>query len=392
MWIVIEPNDVLMFRGSSSFSAGASFVARSTFPPNPQVIFGAIRTAIIKQQGIDFHAYRRHAVPQELIDTIGVPAFEGRQAVPGSLSIRGPYVCQITEVGVSPLYAMPHDILHDEKQNLFVVVQPSTLFGKEMKTKTPFAGWQPTLIPPQKKLPEGKDYDFENASGWLTEAGMQTYLNGEAITEEMVVKPDKVFSKESHVGIGIDRNRRTADEENRLLYRAEFVRTYDADADAADKKPYRIGLLVEVSEELLEEHGFLTLGGESRFAAYQTTASPDPLSIPDHEGRIKVVLQTPAYFRKGWQPENENWETWMGADAKLVSVVAGSPAIISGWDLAKNQPKPLYRYMPTGSVYYFENATIPQQPFTESPISLQGGSSAAMGFGGFVAGTWNYLD
>jgi CRISPR-associated protein Cmr3 len=211
-----------------------------------------------------------------------------------------------------------------------------------------------------------------------------------------MIRNASVFEPESHIGLGLDYSRRAADEANRLLYRAEIVRPY-----ADYKSDYQIRFLLEINDNLLEAPGFLKMGGEGRFGAYESVNFTDPLKPPvQHQGRLKIVLLTPAYFTGGWQPATKGWSDWLGSGAKLVSIAASSPTIISGWDMAANngpgkppgRPKPLYRYMPAGSVYYFENATkIPTTPFTES-TTPNTDTTGAMGFGGYAIGTWDYLD
>jgi CRISPR-associated protein Cmr3 len=100
---------------------------------------------------------------------------------------------------------------------------------------------------------------------------------------------------------------------------------------------------------------------------------------------VKIVLLTPAYFSDGWQPERGDWSEWVNG-GKLVSVAVGKPHLISGWDVANNQPKPLRHYVPAGSVFFFEDAEVTNKPFTETPRdSLDHG---AMGFGAFAVGSW----
>jgi CRISPR-associated protein Cmr3 len=384
MWIMIEAHDVLMFRDSKPFAAGQSFVARSIFPPNPQVMTGVLRSAVVEAAGISFPDFQQGKA-EAIYAKIGNP--QEKNPTLGNLKLRGPFVCKMgQDQSIELLFPLPQDVLYDDEHGLFITLQPSRKLRDSMKTDPPFTDWIPLGLPALPPPPEGKDYSFENTTAWLPAATFQAYLAGQPIASQ-IIRNDAVFAFESHIGLGLDYNRRAADEANRLFYRAEFVRPY---TDYASD--YQIRLLLEINDTFLQqERGFLRMGGEGRFGAYETVKKYEfPLTPPtQHKGRLKIVLLTPAYFSDGWQPINEDWSQWLGKKAKLVSIAAASPTIISGWDMVANKAKPLYRYMAAGSVYYFEGAEIPTIPFTESPSTLAAG---AMGFGGFAVGTWDYLD
>lgn len=410
MWIKIEPNDVLMFRGSRPFSAGQNFVARSSFPPNPQVMTGAIRTTVIRESGTSFEAFAQHTVADELQKKIGLPPTkDGHSGSLGNLNISGPFICKINDKDktVERLFPIPQDVLYDKVKKHYVSLRPSRKFGKEMQTTAVFDTWQPLLIP---------DYEkdrFEAREGWFTEKGLKAYLDADDISIKDVVLNRQVSMSESHIGIGLDYSRRAVDENNNLFYRVEFDRLYATstmlEKAKEDERPYtedsphqhvliedfRIGLMVQVNDRLLSPAGYITLGGERRFATYSDAPKyKDQFSNTSKKGNLKIVLQTPAYFHDGWRPEAKeqepvDWSQWLGKNAKLVSIAATSPTIISGWDIVLKRPKPLYRYMPVGSVYYFEDADWQGKPFTEFPTTLDAG---AMGFGTITVGTWNYLD
>lgn len=397
MWILIDPNDVLMFRGNKPFAAGQSFVASSTFPPHPQVMQGVIRTAIMEAQNVNFSRYKNGAYPE-------LEAQIGNATSLGQLRLCGPFVCRFKDDKTPErLFALPQDVRIKKITGQISTLQPSRELETQMRTNVPFKGWLPSVLPTQNSETQDANVKFDNTANWITESGLQQYLHADAIDQASIVPEKSLFQKESHLGIGMDYRRRAADEVNSLVYRAEFTRVHDAPPSKHDEVTQRIGLFVniELNEEnkdtdLLPHQGYLTLGGESRFAAYKKVSFENHLPEDNQQlaGRIKLVLLTPAFFSAGWQPaepQNGNrWAKWLGEKAKLISIAAGEPLTISGWDIANNRPKPLYRYMPAGSVYYFEDAQAPTQPFTETPPS--GPDAGAMGFGEVAIGTWNYLD
>lgn len=357
-----------MFRDSKPFAAGQSFVARSTFPPNPQTMQGIIRTHVIEQSGIDWEAFGSRR-DESLLRKIGAPATRnGHQAVLGDFSIRGPFVAKRTGTKVKILVPTPLDVMKnkDNEDNL-ALLKPSPA---DFVTLPPFDGWQPlSLVNAQG--------EYESAGGWLGEINFQRYLEGK--TPKRIVKQEAVFMYDERVGLAIDYGRRASLEKH--LYHADFVRPCDG-----------VGLLVEVDAELLPDDGYIGIGGESRSGYYETVDFQLPSS--SHKGNLKIVLLTPAYFSDGWHPANNDWSPWVGSDARLVSMALGRPTLISGWDTVRGQPKPLHHYIPVGSVFYFENAQVPTNPppFTE-PIpdsDFENGevNAGRLGFGGFAVGIW----
>ncbi|NOG48210.1 MAG: hypothetical protein HND48_01260 [Chloroflexi bacterium] len=78
--------------------------------------------------------------------------------------------------------------------------------------------------------------------------------------------------------------------------------------------------------------------------------------------------------RRGW--EADDWcHTW-----------SEGRKLISGWDVARNQPKPLRHYIPAGSVFFFEDAQWKGERFTETPDNEV--SFSAIGFGQVALGSW----
>jgi len=190
------------------------------------------------------------------------------------------------------------------------------------------------------------------------------------------VRDEVLFEREDRVGIGLSRQQRTV--QKSLFYEAEFIRPQA-----------NVGLLVEVNDGLLsDDQGVIAIGGEGRTGHYRKV-SYTPQLPQASGGRIKIVLLTPAYFSEGWHPKNDEWSRWAGPEARLVSMAIGKPLLISGWDLARRKPRSLHHYVPAGSVFYFENAQVPNKPFTETPPDSP--DAGAMGFGAFAAGNWDYL-
>jgi CRISPR-associated protein Cmr3 len=164
---------------------------------------------------------------------------------------------------------------------------------------------------------------------------------------------DKIFLKEKKTGI--KRSRKTLSSEEGYLYRIPMIRL--------EKKA---NLFVEIDGlSHYPNEGLLQIGGEGRTAKIEKIEKNDnPLmTLMDidfkFENKVfKLYLATPAIFKKGWIPDWINEKTfegnYEGIKLKLIACSVGKYKLIGGWDLANKRPKPMYKAVPAGSVYYFK--------------------------------------
>ena len=125
-----------------------------------------------------------------------------------------------------------------------------------------------------------------------------------------------------------------------------------------------VGFLAGVVCADLPTAGMVRLGGDGRAAAVHSVNDFKPIE-PDYAaiaktGRCRVVLTALGLFPEGWKLPglDAEWNWRLGElSAKLVAAAVPRAEVISGWDLAKWQPKPAQRVAPTGSVYWLENLT-----------------------------------
>ena len=350
-WTWISPHDVWMFRDSKPFSAGQNFYMQSQFPPNPQVIYGVLRSHYLEANGVSFKSYNEGKA-QAAMQAIGTAT------APGELRVTGPFVSHRDASGrLQRYFPLPLDVLDGR------VMQP--MKAHNWASNMP-EGWCPLGLPNSDKVP-GKSKD----NLWLSETALEAYLKGQPFN---VTPEQDLFVFDERVGLGIDHKRRT--NKQGLFYRARFVRPNEG-----------VGLLVHTNMEVFKgAEGLVGIGGESRTGHYQVVNYALPAAKA--EGRVKVILLTPAYFTDGWLPLDADWSAWLGNSAKLVSYSVGKPLVISGWDIARKAPKPLRHFLPAGSVFYFEDAAWQDKAFTEDAANAP---YSVMGFGAAAVGTWNYL-
>ncbi len=412
-WLWIKPLDVLFFRDSRPFTAGESHRAKSAFPPTPYPFVGAIRSRILADVlplvGSDFRAYRERITGDKprtqnldvVVDVIGDADNYGR------LRFRGPFLARKCPGGeYEPLFLPPRDLFRERCLNPLRAGQlPSDV------SFAPVGGGKLGLL--WSREPLGKNLK----DTLLTPAELAAYLVGGTAPSD-VLDIEKVVKRELRVGIALKVGQRVAQEG--MFYMPEVLRLGSEDGAA--------GFLVEVSgleftdlpknDYTFEDKGLLQLGGEGRAALYKCV-SGDPLGeLADLKQTItpkilktklfKLYLATPAIFQQGWLPDFIDGDTLKiksgsgldGVELELLAAAVGKPLPIGGWDLARRQPKPMYKAVPPGSVYYFWvreggerivdlfHLKCSIQEFASNPLK----KLAQIGFGLTLVGCWSYPD
>jgi CRISPR-associated protein Cmr3 len=390
--IFIEPLDVLLFRDGKPFTGGEDHLARSVFPPPPSTVYAAIRSHVLSHRFGRFEAFKEGAdVPPAVTAEIGSPTTFGTLELRRLLVARrrGPEDARV--IPVESVYPMPNDVVVIKGTGQHALLRPADQFPV-----------QTNLPPGLRHLWLREDAHLEAATGWLTEKGMQRYLDDDAHSSDSFFAADEViagdrireeiFTREERTGIARDRARRSV--RHGLLYSVEYVRLKSG-----------VGLFAEFEgTTLLPDSGTIALGGDRRPAHYQP-ARVSELELQkiarriQERRRFKLVLVTPALFERGWRPgwiEERTLEGSRGnVRVRLVAVALGKPIGIGGFDLVKQHPKPVHRFVPAGSVYFFEllegDADSVIRAFHNKSISEDVETfpeTARQGFGHSVIGAW----
>lgn len=120
----------------------------------------------------------------------------------------------------------------------------------------------------------------------------------------------------------------------------------------------------------LPEEAVFPLGGERRPFSIRRSQKPTHFDnayaeVTEHlarscEGtvcRFRLYLLTPTWFEDpGWRPPLEDRRD--GIEIKLRAAAVPRSVSVSGWNIAQKEPRVGTRYVPAGSVYFFE-ATAP---------------------------------
>ncbi len=164
------------------------------------------------------------------------------------------------------------------------------------------------------------------------------------------LKQEEFFRFENKIGIA--RERTTLISKDGHLYRVPLIRL---------EKGVSILVKIEGVKDI-PESGILQIGGEGKTAKIQRVSNSindfDNFDVELKNKIFKIYFATPCIFKKGWLPswidENSFEGEYKGIKLKLICACIGKYKSIGGWNMASNQPKPLERAIPAGSVYYFE--------------------------------------
>ncbi len=373
MWIFVEPFDVLLFRDAKPFTAGENFRVSSTFPPLSLPFAGAIRGKILTDAGVDLADYRervRNHDPLPLAEAIGGPDGYGK------LRIRGPFLWRKggkDEEEGAAYFPIPNDLLFrqmtQEERRRPLHLRPAPLPWEGIVTNAP--GF------PDLPLWSRKEGDVPEEQERLIPLPplIDDLLGNRASAMEESPAP---HYRESRSGLALGRGRTARPG---LKYTVDFIRLSK-----------NFGFLLEVSgagEAHLREGGIFPLGGEGRPARYYRLTAEATKGVTElFEGeafrkqlegklvgrkRFKLYLPAPALFRQGWLPDfleetPRGIEGRIGAlEVRLLCAAVGKGIPLSGWDLARNRPRPLRLAVPAGSVYFLEK--LGDQPLTEAEVA-----------------------
>jgi len=332
----LEPLDVLFLRGNKLFGDPGSY-GESLVPPWPSVAAGALRSRMLADDGVDLPAFAAGRVAHP---TLGTPEKPGAFRVTTFQMAR-----RFADGRVEPLVAPPADLVIGEQDDGSFTVRalsptplPPAGEEKKIESSSPF-----TLLPVLAESKRSKP----TSGYWLTEAGWQKYLAGEMPLAADLVKSSELWRIDPRVGVGLDATTR----------RAADGRLFSVQAVAMQPG---VGFLAGVAGAMPPASGMVRLGGDGRAAAIHPAASnaaePDYAAIA-RAGRCRLVLAVPGIFPEGWKlPGTDAAGRFRLGEvsARLVCAAVPRAEIVSGWDLARWQPKSARRAAPAGSVYWLE--------------------------------------
>lgn len=357
-----DPLDSWFFREARPFGAATGGELSSVFPPPAHTGAGAVRTLIGEAQGVDWERFAHDGEYADLKRSIGV----GDDL--GQLHIGGPYPLWKGE----RLYPAPLHLL--AKTGQYTVLQPGEPVECDLgRVRLPQLA---TVLPGAKPL--------ENA--WLDGPNLRRVLQGQV--PETIYRSSDLYAEESRLGIARDNARRTA--ADGLLYHTRHLRP---------RPELAIGVTVSgIPPELHLARGVTRFGGESRASAV-TVGDVRPLPpAPDIDSpNLLLVLLTHADFSDDWRPPGfepgaqDDAKVWRGllngVELTLHSAVLGKVVREGGWDMRRQEPRPVRSLIPAGSVYFCSV----EGDVRAAATALHGwhaGHATALGRGELAVGFW----
>lgn len=350
--LLLEPLDTLFFRGGRPFGEG---LPGESELPSPQTLAGALRTHLLLLEGADLRAMRGHRTPGDAFRAASVEWL-------AEARFRGPWLAEHLDGEVRPLFPAPANLRLEAGGGSG---PPLGLWPR----RRPVPGWKPPvegMLPlwsraaaRAKKRPE-----------LVTREGLAAWLRGESLQAKHIREIACCFDKEERTGIQIDPASSTAAEGQ--IYFTRHLRLKPGFAFYAE-----VELPAEKAGHFAEP-AVLAWGGEGRRVVARRVP---PLAWPEVAGsdRVSLLLLTPAFFQGGWIPDR-----W--GEGRLLAAAVEGPWAASGWDLVRGGPKPVRFGVAAGSVYFLEGKG-------PDSVSLCGDAEdAAVGYGLFLKGSWNYAD
>lgn len=317
----IEPLDTLFFKDGKPFSMGDDSWADGVFPPAPSVIYGALRSWILANS------------PEVNIENVIDETSD--------LELHDLYY----SIGGSNVLPLPNDYGENkekDKQEQFEEKKGGFINVERFVLKT---SKQSTSV--QNKLivyNPNKEYILKAVkNAYISKDNFVQYLkNGQSINKISA----KVIENETEPKIGIKRTNQTLAAEEGNLYRVGMNRLPD------------LKFIVRAKSKYLnpEYEKFIKLGGEGKivvvddFLKSRKGAKTINIKTGITTKHLLVYLATPAIFMN----KTPDLKKHLGLDAELLASSVGKALNIGGFDMKAGKPKPMYKAVPAGSVYFFE--------------------------------------
>lgn len=391
--VYLEPLDTWFFRDARAFGAGESTFAISDIPTG-LTLYGALGSQVLARYQVSLHDFAKNTgrVPEQVKEKLG--DYDPQLASP-KYRLQRPFWTFTSPFGQPELYFSPPANLFgpdEPRGNIRVsLALPEPLGNRKWDLNHAFKNLQPLRLP---------DPDLQPLIAYLNQNSVRQYLAGNLriLGNGNYRKEEELFGRENRSGNRIEPEAWTVAEQ--YLFFTQHLRL----KDELTGNFYRTAGLAVVAPNLEPDDlrsETLFLGGEKRRARISCQALAGKL-VPEDSGVLEAIsnekrfllyLATPAIFHKGWY--REPWP--FGDGVRLVAAAVNKPGRLSGWERggrhAGGKPRPFYRLVPSGSVYFFEAKDWSFEQFQEMYQRFHCGESLsevypAAGLGIALVGIW----
>lgn len=340
--ITLTPVDTFFFRDAKSFNAGETVYVNSIFP-YPTVIMGALRTHILKKAGIDFGDYRKQSpAAKKIIEKIGHPEVKKTDS---PLKIKGPFISYKEEIFFPP----PANLWLSSKTGKY----PQYLYPKQNNKNKEALSNIPDNISLMTPAIKSNDLELYPLTSWLSLTELKKYLQG---GKDIFAESREFFCNEAYVGHKQVNGNKNVEEG--MLYQASHLR-FEERMDGSSCIKSGLTFFVEgIGRDEFEDIS-MNVGGEMKQGKMEVGDGVDLISEEENESILTQIINTrcfcvyfatPAYFNRGWKPDNWPFEI----KCELTGAAIERHVGVSGWDMMHNLPKPHRKLIPAGSVYFFK--------------------------------------
>lgn len=328
----LKPVDTFFFKGQQISEAGNDNNMFGIFPPRPNTVYGALRSAYIHEH-IPFYEFEQET-NLEVKKWMGTPRSLG--------DFRVTY-CGLTYEN-DLLFPLPLDyqvIEKDEKLQAY----PLQLVCDDMPSSHN-TGW--LLTSKIKEKSKSSTNLFMKRNDWK-----RNILSTSPV--DHLYKLTDLVTFENKTGIALDYEKRTS--KSSYFYQMNYLRFLN------DSSLY---VYSPISPDFDNIH-LVRLGGENRPWILEQKEetfklwNKDELNILKQKilqsGIAKIILLSPAIWENGSQPKSYDGNSVIlpnGMKVKLLTAAIGRPTLYGGWDIVHHRPKKRYYMVPEGSVLYVQ--------------------------------------
>lgn len=357
----LTPIDTFFFKGQQTTEIESDSTMSVVFPPRPNTIYGALRSAFIHNHttfddfydGRDSFVKKWMGTPKELgdfhLDYCGL-YFEGQSLLP-----------------------LPLDYQVIEKENGTMIAHPLSLRIDEAPSSQG-GGWR--LKSDYKEKSKSSTNQYVSLDYWKDSVLQKKTIN-------KLVPLSQLLFNEPKLGIALDYKERRS--KKSYLYQMTKLR-FNKDG----------ALIAYISSCPDFNHiHFARIGGENRPWVIQQEQGSFALWNENELKQLKqqilttkiarVILLSPAIWKQGSRPLNFDGLYLTlpnGLSVEWLTAAIGRPSLYGGWDIVKCRPKQRCYMVPEGSVIYLNV----QEEQVDSLLELANGFSmtdqgAQEGFG-----------
>ena len=307
-YLKITPKDNLFFRSAAPFTMSETSWVNSALLPNPSVIWGAMFSHLVTEQGID-------------------------KSQTGRLKIG-------------------RVLLHNDEQHITLFPAPKDLFADAdyVYTETYVKAQEHSSTPvavPWLTVPDTNNMAEPPEDAFIDDYSLLPYIR--KINEDIAVYHAEDLAVADYK-VGIKRDKATHTAAKSHLYRTDLTQFF---------RHWHLLVEYQLSGYEFPQSGTIRLGGETRLADYEQTGYSHPLEDKDVPGgdKLKVLFTAPAFLNVPYFGTDKPHAPELPDGYTLQAASIGKLLPIGGWDMKAGRPKPLKKAVPPGSVLVLENSS-----------------------------------